>query len=810
MSDKYKIFDTTSVASSGGVSIRGYSFRKREIALGAVLLVALLVIFILAGLLAQSKQDAAAAASASASAPQAQVGGDSSSSTASSQGTPTKPAPTQSADTTTSTQPPDGSCVNTCLSPTCLKSAAFVTSNLNMTADPCTNFYQYACGSYAANNPLHPDYSARTVLSQIYYENQVKLQTVLQTSTQRLSPNSAERKLKDFFTSCTDQFGKDQVKGGVFLEKVLPGVGGWYVLDTWNSATYDYKAMLNKVHVDYWTDAFFTFSVKTDWLDWRKTAIQVDLSGMGMPWIYYTSSETEQVRDDYRKFIRAVGNLLVKDAKHNLTDSQISERINTFVEDTYMLEHKLANLTFNSKATLNPHAEEERISLEDLNTQVESTIDFVSLFKYMFDQAGVTKDTKVVVLEKEYIISLGEILNSLGDNKNRIINNYYTWRLAHRYLQEMSWDYVHANRQFYVDITGNAEFLGSWRYCLNLVSRDMGEVLSSLFVRDHFVDKNKHKAMEIVDYLKTSLVERVMNITWMEESTKQDAKRKLQTSLYKLGYPDNIMDTNKLDMIYDPLTIVSGDYFTNILNFNTFFKHDWNMRLSHDTDKSRWNYKTYDIAAEYYNPWSELIVPAGLLQFPIYDHTLPHYVNFGSIGPLISHQLVHAIDELGQQYNLNGTWFGAWWTNETTRRYTTVKQCVIDSYSTATQGPFRLFGDISFTVPLDSARLSPEFIAESSGIKVAYHAYKEWTAKNHEEKRIPGVTKNNDQMFFLSYAQANCFNRNDAAAYGEAAKGNALEDTKINLALRQVAEFQAAFNCPADSTMVAKKKCTMY
>ncbi|KAK6174952.1 hypothetical protein SNE40_013504 [Patella caerulea] len=788
MSDKYKIFDTASVASSGGgVSIRGYSFKKREIILGALVILFFLVIVILAGLLAESKHEASSA-SASASAPQAQVGGDPS----------------------TSTQAPDGSCVNTCLSPTCLKSAAFVATNLNMSVDPCTDFYQYACGSYAANNPLHPDYSTRTVLSQIYYENQVKLQTVLQTSTQRLSENSAERKMKDFFGSCIDEFGKNLVMGNGFLKKVLPGVGGWYVLDTWNSETYDYKALLNKVHVDFWTDAFFTFSVKTDWLDWTKRAIQIDLSGMGMPWVYYINSQTEQVRDDYRKFIRNVGNLLVKDAKPNLTESEIAERINEFVEDTYMVEHKLANLTSNSKISPNPHAQEERLSLEELNAQVQSTIDFVSLLTYMFDQAGVTKDTKVVVIEKEYIMGLGDVLNSLGDNKNRIINNYYTWRLAHRYLQELSWDYVHAGRQFYVDVTGNPEFLGTWRYCLNLVSRDMGEVLSSLFVRDHFVDKNKDKAKEIVNYLKTSLVERVMKITWMEESTKRDAKQKLETSLYKLGYPEYIMDSGKLDTIYDPLNIVKGDYFTNVINFNSFFKHDWNMRLRHGTDKNQWNYHTYDIAAEYYNPWSELIVPAGMLQFPIYDHTLPHYINFGSIGTLISHQLMHAIDEYGQQFNLNGTQYGVWWTNKTAQRYATAKQCVIDAYSSATQGPYTILGNIPITVRVDSARLSPEFIAESSGIQVAYNAYKEWTADNWEEKSIPGITNNPDQMFFISYAQANCFNRNDAASYGAAAKGTLLEDSKINLALGQVEEFQKAFNCPANSNMLAKKKCKVY
>ena len=96
------------------------------------------------------------------------------------------------------------------------------------------------------------------------------------------------------------------------------------------------------------------------------------------------------------------------------------------------------------------------------------------------------------------------------------------------------------------------------------------------------------------------------------------------------------------------LSISKEDYFGNLLSFNGFFREDWNRRLNNPNDRTVWAYATYSFVAEYYNPWKELIVPAGLLQFPIYDYRSPRYMNFGSMGSVVARQLTHAIDEIGE------------------------------------------------------------------------------------------------------------------------------------------------------------------
>ncbi|ESO95505.1 hypothetical protein LOTGIDRAFT_61818, partial [Lottia gigantea] len=602
-----------------------------------------------------------------------------------------------------------------CETPNCLLGAAYIQASLNRSFNPCTDFYKYACGSYPFNHPRHPDSYVRNVLGDIYNRNQAKLISTLSTSIQRLGSTSAEQKAKQFYLSCLDDYGRTKVGGNPFLEKVISKVGGWYVIDTMEDS-YDYKNMLKKVHVDFWTDVLFTFNVKTDWLNWLKTSIQIDLSGMGLPWTYFVKKEFSEKLTVYKQFIRDVGTQLVVDAKTNFSDAKIKERVDMFVDDAFKVEQQLA---------------------------LVSLIYYIDLFTYMFDEANVDGNTKVVIIEKQYIIGLTKLVNNLGVDKQRIMNNYFTWRLAQKYVQELSWDYIHANRNFYVNAHNNNQFLGSQRYCLQLVTTQMSQAVSSLFVRDHFVDKNKQKAIEIIDFLKESMIDRLMDNTWMEQSTKDKAKQKLENSQYKLGYPDFIMDDSKLDNYYESLTITPGDHFSNTLAFNIFWKERLNKNLKMGTDRNVWNYQTYAVAAEYYNPWSELIVPAGMLQFPIYDYTLPHYINFGSIGTLIGHQLVHAIDEFGKLYKLDGSWYGTWWTNTTADEFVKRKQCVVDAIgSDRTQGPYDFMG-------------TPQRVtmAEAAGLKVAFNAYKKWSDKNGMEKKMAGSKSTNDQLFFISYAQ---------------------------------------------------------
>lgn len=210
--------------------------------------------------------------------------------------------------------------------------------------------------------------------------------------------------------------------------------------------------------------------------------------------------------------------------------------------------------------------------------------------------------------------------------------------------------------------------------------------------------------------------------------------------------------------------------------------------------------------------WNELIVPAGLLQFPFYDYSLPHFMNFGSMGSLMAHYLIHAVDQFGSRYNNNGQYtLLGWWSNQTKITYNKTRNCFADYFGNKTMGPYALPGQFALqTVKVNGLRFANEGLAIASGLRLSLQAYQTWVRENAVEKAAPGTGLTNEQMFFVSYAQSTCFNMNDNNAYNRARRGYTSDDISTNGALSQMWEFSSAFGCPVNSPMNPAKKCNTY
>jgi putative endopeptidase len=197
----------------------------------------------------------------------------------------------------------------------------------------------------------------------------------------------------------------------------------------------------------------------------------------------------------------------------------------------------------------------------------------------------------------------------------------------------------------------------------------------------------------------------------------------------------------------------------------------------------------------YYNPtFNEIVFPAGILQYPMFDANVDDAMNYGGIGMVIGHEMTHGFDDQGAQYDKDGN-LKNWWSKEDLEKFKAKGKQVIDLYN-------------SFTV-LDSVHINGsltqgENTADIGGIAIAYDAFK-LTKQGKDSVKIDGFTP--DQRFFLSYAQ--CWRRK--------LKDEALR-TQINTdphspskyrvwgPLMSFAPFYAAFNIKeGDKMFVAEK-----
>eukprot|EP00058_Branchiostoma_floridae_P020755 XP_002606245.1 hypothetical protein BRAFLDRAFT_84014 [Branchiostoma floridae] len=401
-----------------------------------------------------------------------------------------------------------------CTDTNCLEAASNMLQNMNKSVEPCDDFYTYSCGGWIKSHPIIPwEVEGRSVFSDIREKNEEKLRLLLEAPVQRDTPASFERKLKHFFMSCLDDYGQ---------------LGGWYVINTWDEASWNMNTAVRKVQLDFWISTFFSISTTVDTMDRSRNMIRIDRSGLIFnPNVYIRTNQPVYARamTSYRTLLDAISRLLVRDAGQEPNDAKIL----TFVNDVTQFETELANRYVNSQGPSSNNPLDNRISIRDLQIRA-GAINWRDLFSYVVTDPAtpITDDTEVLLYYQDYIVQVSNYILSLQTNNDlRIFYNYMLWRLMLVYHQHLSWDYIHAYREFYVAVTGRQEFLGTWLYCFRFTDANMGWALGSLFIRDHFADDNKAKVEELAIRIKLKAIDELSQATWMDQDTRDAAKAKV-------------------------------------------------------------------------------------------------------------------------------------------------------------------------------------------------------------------------------------------------------------------------------------------
>ncbi|XP_046334329.2 endothelin-converting enzyme homolog [Haliotis rufescens] len=707
---------------------------------------------------------------------------------------------------------------NTCFTKACLDATSYTLDNMNFSVNPCDNFYEYACGNYRLKRPLDAVNKDHSPLRDLFYKNQQKLRTLLEAPAKRNTEWASERKLKHLFQSCMDDFTLEQLKGTPFLEQILKPLGGWYVLGTWEASTWNLNGILKKVQSDFWVDALWAPRVGQDWNEPKKRSIEIYPAGTGryMRWYYYTDPSAVKIQNDYKTFMRRVASLIIRDSNITLSAQTQQERVQQFITDAFSVETHIARIASGTQWTSNPYTDTNKISLDDLTTRTRNVIDWKQQMTYLFNDAGVSGSTEVAVYNFNYLTHIADVINNISAaDRARTLHNYLMWRVMEIYVQDLSTEYVHANREVYVDITGYREFQGKWRYCFYYSNGRLPDAMAALFVADHFADQNKAKVIDITSTTKQALGDLLRTTPWLDDETRAYAESKVKATTFKLGYPDYIVNQDSVDTIYNQLQINGSDWFGNILRINQFHKTRWNKELREGEDRKRWYFRAFDTNMAVWWYWNQVVAPAGLLQFPFYDFHMPHFYTFGSFGSLLGHYVLHIVDEWGRTWDKDGEYMGAnteWWTNATMTSYGDVKQCMIDALTNKTQGPVVRPDGKKVDMPINAAGVATETIAITSGVHLSYKAYQLWLSQKGMEKTAPnGKNLSNEKLFFISFAQMYCYNTDNELMYRRLRFGYyLLGDTRVNTALGQLREFSQTFGCGPTSNMNPPNKCTLY
>ena len=579
---------------------------------------------------------------------------------------------------------------------------------LHPTIKPGDNFFMYVNGTWYDTAKIADDQSGVGSYSFLNIPQKVLLQNILEEVSAGTHPQgSDEQKVGDFFASGMDTTAINQ-RGYEPIQPMLDNI----------------KAIKNKADLlTYVADeikkgdnSLFRFNISPDDKNSTINIAHFSQAGIGLPdrdYYFKTDAPTLGIQNEYKKYIGTLFELT-----GDTPDVAIKK-----AELVYNIEQQLAT----SHKTRIERREVKKNYNKLAVAQLEKTQPNIG-WRTLLDQLGMDTDT-LDIRQPAYYDKLNAMLQSVS------INDWKTYLKANtisNYSSYLSRSFEQASFEYRKALTGQATEQPRPQVIAQVVDRQMGFALGKIYVKRHFGEDAKKRVGELVDNLTKAFENRINNLDWMSDSTKVKAKEKLYAITKKLGYPDIWRE-------YD-VTINRDKYFENILALAQDASTYQLGKLNKPPYRHEWGPSPSTVTAYYRPSFNEIVFPAGILQYPYFDVNADDAINYGGIGMVIGHELTHAFDDQGAQYDKDGN-VKNWWTEEDYKKFNAKTQLLTDRYSSFT---------VLDSVHIKGAMTIGENTADNGGISIAYDAFK-LTEQGQSDTKIDGFTP--DQRFFLSVAR---------------------------------------------------------
>uniref|UniRef100_A0A4D5R8Y8 Neprilysin n=1 Tax=Scolopendra viridis TaxID=118503 RepID=A0A4D5R8Y8_SCOVI len=636
-----------------------------------------------------------------------------------------------------------------CVTPECINAAAILLNSVNLSVNPCNDFYTFACGGWMENHPI-PDEKSRIGSFDVLDEKITQNYKVLLSAPIDDSDSEATMKAKKMYTACLDQESVWNITVPSILNE-MKKYGDWPIITSnWSEKNFDWinvQATLKRTppspveSVSIIIGIDITFDAKNT----SQNIIYFDQPTLGLNRDYLLNPQNySRVINAFKTLVRQVATVFAK--YQNVTP--VDENLTLDIEEMIDLQTNIAKISLPPADKRKKDLIYHKMSIKELNNITKNEIDWLRLTNILFNNiTNITEEELVVVNDKNYAIQMVDLLNSTSP---RTIANYMMWRFMHPLLKHMSREVQQYYFQYSKVLTGVASEKPRWKDCTNEVDEGLGMALGSMFVKKYFPEKSKQAAEKMIENIRSEFLVMLRSVDWMDEKTRHAAIEKGNRIADNIGYPSWIVKPDKLDEYFKEVSISQDNYYENLRSTaERESLEDLRSLRDQPVDKTKW-YMTPGTVNAYYSPeLNSINFPAGILQNPFYSEGNPMALNYGGIGAVIGHEITHGFDDEGRLYDKEGN-LDKWWSPDVTQHFTQKAQCYIDQYGSFC--PPELKG-----LCLNGNLTLGENIADNGGIKSAYKAYKEWIKNNGEEPRLPGLEKfSMEKLFFLGFGQVWC------------------------------------------------------
>ena len=642
---------------------------------------------------------------------------------------------------------------------------------MDQTADPCTDFFRYSCGTWIKKNPIPPDQARWDVYSKLEEDNERFLWGILeQISKPNPGRSVVETEIGDYYAACMDETAVEKA-GAAPLKAELEEIAALKSL-------HDVPTLLAQQHLRLFGDhMLFGFGSNQDYADSSRVIAFASAGGLGLPdrdYYVKTDAKSEETRSKYLEHMQKMFELIGEPRQAAAADARTVMDIETALakasltrvdkRDPYKLFHKMTRAQF---AALTP----------------------ALAWKTYFTVLNVPDTSVINVTEPAFYKELQmELLSrSLADWKA-----YLRWHLVHAKAPYLSSGFVDANFDFFNKyLRGVEQMPPRWKRCVRRVDGDLGEALGQVFVQKTFGPDTKLRAQLMTKQVEASMESEIRQLPWMGDQTKQRALEKLHALVNKIGYPDKWRD-------YSSIKIARDDYFGNVERATVFENRRELAKIGKPVDRTEWQMTPPTVNAYYDPQMNDINFPAGVLQPPLFDPKMDDAPNYGNTGATIGHELTHGFDDEGRQFDAKGN-LKDWWTKNDSAEFEKRAKCVSDQYS-----QYTVVDDVKINGKLTLG----EDVADLGGTFLAYLAWKNAT-KSQDLKPLDEFTS--DQRFFIGMAQWACGDeRPESKRLGAITNPHSPNEYRINGVVSNMPEFGKAFSCRVGQPMVREQPCKVW
>jgi endothelin-converting enzyme/putative endopeptidase len=644
-------------------------------------------------------------------------------------------------------------------------------SAMDKSADPCVDFYQYTCGGWVKDNPIPADQASWSVSGKLSHDNQRYLWGILDSLARQTEGRTAtQQKIGDYFAACMDEEAVERL-GARPLEPLVARVQAM-------KSKRDLAEVLGELHlVTGDSGLFFGFGSNQDFADSSQVIAFAGAGGLGLPDRDYYLKDDAKLKDIRAKYREHVVRVLELNG-----DKPEAARRNA--AKVMRIETALAKASLTQVDKRDPYKLFHKVDRKGLRAAAPAfawdaylkTVGLADL-----DRFNVTEPAFYKELDRQLRAS------SLED-----IKTYLRWHLTRASAPFLSSAYVNESFNFYgKTLRGVEQLRPRWRRCVGWVDNQLGEALGQEFVSRAFGPELKANTLRMAKQIEQAMREDIEQLAWMTPATKQKAQEKLHTLVNKIGYPDKWRD-------YSTVAVKRGDFFGNVERAQVFESRRDLAKIGKPVDRDEW-FMTPPTVNAYYNPQTnDINFAAGILQPPLYDPKMDDAPNYGNTGSTIGHELTHAFDDEGRQFDAQGN-LKDWWTADDAKAFNDRAQCIVDQYA-----QYTIVDDIK----INSKLTLGEDVADLGGLMLAWVAWKAETAGKALESR-EGFTP--EQRFFIGFGQWDCENQRP-----ENLRVKALTDPhspgryRINGLVVNMPEFEKAFSCKPGQPMVRENRCRVW